>query len=176
MAMINMIGTELKNLFSRPATRKQEKEYPENTRGHVVNDMDVCVFCGACMMRCPAGAITVDRNEKTWTIRPMSCIQCRACVDNCPKKCLSMEKRFTEPGPEKISIVCHQTEKARIAEEEQKRLAAERAKAAAEAKAKADAAKKAAEAAAQPAAAGTAQGGGQTAANPAPAAPGEKEG
>ena len=144
MAMINMTGTVLKNLFSKPVTRKTEKEYPEGTRGHVVNDMDLCVFCGACMMRCPSRAITVDRNEKTWTIHPMSCIQCRACVDNCPKKCLSMEKRFTEPGPDKLTITCHQTEKARLAEEEMKRIAAEKAKAAAEARAKAEAAKQAA--------------------------------
>ncbi len=145
MAMINMIGTELKNLFSKPATRKQEKEYPENTRGHVVNDMDLCVFCGACMMRCPSRAITVDRNAKTWTIHPMSCIQCRACVDNCPKKCLSMEKRFTEPGPDKIAITCHQTEKARLAEEALKKAAAEKAAAALKAKQEAEA-KQAAEA------------------------------
>ncbi|MCR5094095.1 MAG: 4Fe-4S binding protein [Lachnospiraceae bacterium] len=154
MAMINMIGTELKNLFSRPATRKAEKKYPENTRGHVVNDMDLCVFCGACMMRCPAGAITVDRNGKTWTIRPMSCIQCRACVDNCPKKCLSMERRFTEPGPDKLTITCHQTEKARLAEEAMKKAAAEKAaaaKAAKEAAEKAAAEKAAAEKPAAPA-------------------------
>lgn len=29
---------------------------PERLRGHIVNDMDVCICCGMCARRCPAGA------------------------------------------------------------------------------------------------------------------------
>ena len=105
MAIVSFKNTILKNLFSKPYTRKTEKEFPEGTRGHVENDMDLCILCGLCSIKCPTHAITVDKVEKTWNIRPMSCIQCRCCVDSCPKKSLSMGTRFQEPGSEKIDEI-----------------------------------------------------------------------
>lgn len=138
MSLINFNTTVLKNLFSKPATRKypfEPKVYPERTRGHVQNDMDVCVLCGLCSIKCPTHAITVDKAEKTWSIRPMSCIQCRCCVDNCPKKCLSMDTHFTEPGSEKVTKTFKQSEKAIAAQEALMKAAKERAAAAAAAKA-----------------------------------------
>lgn len=38
---------------------------PERLRGHIVNDMDVCICCGMCARRCPAGALAVDRKGGT---------------------------------------------------------------------------------------------------------------
>ncbi|MBR4667853.1 MAG: 4Fe-4S dicluster domain-containing protein [Butyrivibrio sp.] len=135
MALVSFKNTILKNLVSKPKTRKVEKEYPTGTRGHVENDMDVCVLCGLCSIKCPTHAITVDKAEKTWSIRPMSCIQCRCCVDNCPKKCLSMGVRFQEPGEEKVTKTFKQSEKAIAAQEALMKAAKERAAAAAAAKA-----------------------------------------
>ncbi len=138
MSLINFNTQVIKNLFSKPATRKypfEPKNYPERTRGHVQNDMDVCVLCGLCSIKCPTHAITVDKNAKTWSIRPMSCIQCRSCVDNCPKKCLSMDTHYTEPGSEKITKTFKQSEKAIAAQEALMKAAKERAAAAAAAKA-----------------------------------------
>ncbi|WP_081676075.1 4Fe-4S dicluster domain-containing protein [Butyrivibrio sp. AC2005] len=138
MSLINFNTQVIKNLFSKPATRKypfEPKNYPERTRGHVQNDMDVCVLCGLCSIKCPTHAITVDKAAKTWSIRPMSCIQCRCCVDNCPKKCLSMDTHFTEPGSEKVTKTFKQSEKAIAAQEALMKAAKERAAAAAAAKA-----------------------------------------
>ncbi|WP_029321645.1 4Fe-4S dicluster domain-containing protein [Butyrivibrio sp. AE3004] len=138
MSLINFNTQVIKNLFSKPATRKypfEPKVYPERTRGHVQNDMDVCVLCGLCSIKCPTHAITVDKAAKTWSIRPMSCIQCRCCVDNCPKKCLSMDTHFTEPGSEKITKTFKQSEKAIAAQEALMKAAKERAAAVAAAKA-----------------------------------------
>ena len=135
MALINFNKTVLHNLVSKPKTRKAEKEYPVGTRGHVENDMDLCILCGLCSIKCPTHAITVDKNEKTWSIRPMSCIQCRCCVDNCPKKSLSMGLRFQEPGTEKLTKTFKQSEKAIAAQEALMKAAKERAAAAAAAKA-----------------------------------------
>ena len=135
MAFVSFKKTILRNLVSKPYTRKEEKQYPEGTRGHVENDMDVCVLCGLCSIKCPTHAITVDKAEKTWSIRPMSCIQCRCCVDNCPKKCLSMGLRFQEPGTEKVTKTFKQSEKAIAAQEALMKAAKERAAAAAAAKA-----------------------------------------
>ena len=148
MSLINFNTTVLKNLFSKPATRKypfEPKVYPERTRGHVQNDMDVCILCGLCSIKCPTHAITVDKAEKTWNIRPMSCIQCRCCVDSCPKKSLSMGTRFQEPGSEKVVKSFKQSEKAIAAQEALMKAAKERAAAAAKAKAEKEAQEKAAQ-------------------------------
>ena len=145
MSNVNYVGQALKNLFSKPATCKypfEPREFPERTRGQVENDMDKCILCGLCQMRCPTGAITVDKKEQTWAIRPFSCIQCRSCVDNCPKKCLSMDRQYQEPGERKIEKKFDLSDKQKEALAEQARIAAEKAaaaKAAMEAKKKAEA-------------------------------------
>lgn len=110
MGLFTFAKTELHNLFSKPATQlypQQPKVYPERTRGHVENDIDVCIFCGLCARKCPTGAIAVDRKEKSWAISRFSCIQCGSCVESCPKKCLSMKQTYTEPATEKSTEVCH---------------------------------------------------------------------
>ena len=91
--MFEFIPVILKNALHRPATRN----YPKVVRapfagdkGHIENDIANCIFCGMCSRKCPAGAITVTRAEKTWAINRFQCITCNACVECCPKKCLSM--------------------------------------------------------------------------------------
>lgn len=82
-----------KSLVKKPATRNypaSSREPAERTRGHVEIDIDACIYCGMCQRKCPTGAITVSRPEKTWAIERLNCVQCSSCVDNCPKKCLSM--------------------------------------------------------------------------------------
>ena len=133
MSLVNFTKTELKNLFRKPATEKYPDgpaTYKEGTRGHIVNNMDACVLCGVCQMRCPTRAITVDRKGQTWSIRPFSCIQCRRCVDNCPKKSLSMAKEYTEPDKEKIQMDFELSDRQKEVLATQARQAAERAKAA----------------------------------------------
>ena len=60
---------------------------PERLRGHIVNDMDVCICCGMCARRCPAGALAVDRKGGTWSIDPYACVVCGECIESCPKHC-----------------------------------------------------------------------------------------
>ena len=104
MGIMDFSKTALKNLFSKPATSKypfESREYPERSRGHVEIDIDNCIMCGICSRKCMSGAITVDRNNKTWSIERMGCVQCSACVNACPKKCLTMAAGYTEPSTEK---------------------------------------------------------------------------
>ncbi|ODU56163.1 MAG: hydrogenase [Clostridium sp. SCN 57-10] len=108
MRVLSFTKTALKNLFSKPATRPyplQPRDYPERTRGHIDIDIDVCVLCGICAKKCPAGAIAVDRAAGNWSIERFGCIQCAACVENCPKKCLSMGRSYTDPAPKKHTDV-----------------------------------------------------------------------
>lgn len=74
---------------------------PERLRGHIVNDMDVCICCGMCARRCPAGALAVDRKGGTWSIDPYACVVCGECIESCPKHCLSMDTARTPVAEDK---------------------------------------------------------------------------
>lgn len=56
--------------------------------GKPVNDAKLCVYCGICAKKCPAGAIAVDRAAKTWTLDEEKCVACGNCAQVCPKKCI----------------------------------------------------------------------------------------
>jgi len=56
--------------------------------GKPVNDTSKCVFCTLCARKCPAGALEVDRANKTWTLDEDKCVACGACAEACPKKCI----------------------------------------------------------------------------------------
>ena len=53
-------------------------------------DLDVCVFCTLCARKCPAEAIAVDREKKTWELDRDACLSCGLCAQSCPKKCITM--------------------------------------------------------------------------------------
>lgn len=102
--MLDFITVAVKNLFSKPATRKYPvvKRSPfQGQRGQIQNDIDNCIFCGICSRKCPVSAITVDRNERTWTINRFRCVNCSFCAESCPKKCLTCETQYTSPAYEK---------------------------------------------------------------------------
>lgn len=103
--LMDFTSIALKNLFSKPATRNypaEAREFPERSRGHIVNDFDACILCGICQKKCPSAAITVDRKTKTWSIDRMGCVQCGNCVNGCPKQCLSIVPGYTAPESEKV--------------------------------------------------------------------------
>jgi ech hydrogenase subunit F len=91
--MPEMLGNVLKNLFSRPSTRKYpyEKREPfEAARGHIAFLPEKCIYCGACARRCPAVAITVKRAEKELLFDPYRCVICEACAEVCPKQAIEV--------------------------------------------------------------------------------------
>ena len=56
-----------------------------------------CVYCTICAKKCPAGALTVDRANKTWTLDEDLCVACGTCAEACPKKAILM------PGDEPVA-------------------------------------------------------------------------
>jgi ech hydrogenase subunit F len=92
--LLPMSRVILKNFFSRPATRL----YPfvvrpafAESRGRIAIDYPQCIHCGACARRCPANAILVGKEPKSWRIDAFACVTCGLCVKVCPKKCLRMD-------------------------------------------------------------------------------------
>ena len=57
-----------------------------------------CVYCTLCARKCPAGALTVDRAAKTWTLDEDACVGCGTCAEACPKKAILM------PGDEPVAV------------------------------------------------------------------------
>lgn len=61
-----------------------------------------CVKCGICAKKCPAGAITVDKFTKTWSVNEAICVSCGLCAKSCPFKALTMGgKRVERPAPKR---------------------------------------------------------------------------
>jgi ferredoxin len=88
-----MVPRALRNLASRPATRRYPTEVRPKyvgTRGAIDFDVETCNYCMLCARRCPAAAITVSREDRVWAIEQLTCIACGVCVDVCAKKSLSM--------------------------------------------------------------------------------------
>lgn len=150
-SIMNFTGTLMKNLFSKPVTKKYPEEpavYPERMRGHIEIDIDQCISCGLCTRNCPPRCITVDKTAGTWTINRFDCIACGYCTQKCPKKCLHLVPGYQPPGPQKASATYRKSPE--VMEAERKKAAemaarkaaalkAAQAKKAAAAKAKAEA-------------------------------------
>lgn len=56
--------------------------------GKPVYDSTKCVYCTLCAKKCPAGALTVDRANKTWTLDEDKCVSCGTCAEVCPKNAI----------------------------------------------------------------------------------------
>ena len=87
----HMVAENARDLVTR-GTR-----FKEATKGKLTV-ADGCIYCGLCARNCPQDAITVNRQEKTWTVDHDKCVQCGICIGKCPKKVLS----FAEPAPEGV--------------------------------------------------------------------------
>ena len=80
---------------AKPATPAAPAEAPAaevkpRDDGKPVSDPSRCVYCTLCAKKCPAGAIEVDRANKTWKLDDEKCVACGTCAEVCPKKCIIM--------------------------------------------------------------------------------------
>ena len=98
MGSFKLGGMTFGSLFKKPETVLypfEQKPAPVGLKGHIVNEVELCILCGICQKTCPAEAITVEKKERLWAIDPFLCVQCGACVRACPKDCLIMEPQST---------------------------------------------------------------------------------
>ena len=135
------LGTmTIKSIFTKPETVMypvMEKTAPDGLKGHIANDMKLCILCGICEKTCPAGALRVDKADNLWAIDRFACVQCGACTRACPKECLTMEPTYQKPLAQKTEDVFYkpeETEEEKAAKEAEKAAKLEAAKKAKEAK------------------------------------------
>jgi L-aspartate semialdehyde sulfurtransferase ferredoxin len=64
-------------------------------RKTIVNDLERCVSCGACISVCPAGVLSLD-SEKNLVIEKEKCHRCGICVTVCPRRSLSIQEHDEE--------------------------------------------------------------------------------
>ena len=67
--------------------------------GKPVQDPAKCVYCTICAKKCPAGALEVDRANKTWKLDEDLCVACGTCAGACPKKAIYMPGYEPAPAP-----------------------------------------------------------------------------
>jgi len=83
----------------------EKREPMKDARGALGEiDIDACIFCGICERKCPAIAIKVNKEERSWEFNRLKCIVCNECVDVCPKKCLHMDAAHLGPVLDKAKI------------------------------------------------------------------------
>ena len=95
-----MTKNVLRNLFTKSATRLYpfvKREIFDEVRGALGIEIDKCILCKACELRCPTRCIKVDPKEGVWSFDPMACVACGVCVAVCPKKCLFIGKEYRKP-------------------------------------------------------------------------------
>ena len=80
-----------------PAPAEGGKVIKPRDDGKPVQVPSKCVYCTICAKKCPAGALTVDRANKTWELDEDACVGCGTCSDACPKKAILM------PGDEPVA-------------------------------------------------------------------------
>lgn len=108
MAHLKLFGTIFGSAFKKPATRLypfEKREAFKGTRGMIKFDGAKCNSCTLCMLKCPTGAIKVDRAAKTWAIDRLKCILCGACVTACTKSALSMDGSYAGLQVDKAIVV-----------------------------------------------------------------------
>jgi len=91
---MKMSSVVVKSAVKKPATRLypfQKREAFARSRGKISVDMPLCNQCTLCMLKCPTGAITVDKANKTWQIERLRCVLCGACVGACMRKAVVMK-------------------------------------------------------------------------------------
>jgi len=93
MWLLPFVKPIISNLFQKSPTHKYpHAPMPKDplVRGQVKIDIEACIFCNICTRKCPADAISVDKQSKEWEISHFQCVFCGECIEVCPKKCLIM--------------------------------------------------------------------------------------
>ena len=123
MTTRTVLAEMIRCLGRGPATVRCPAEklpVPPGFRGRVALSEERCIGCGKCVQVCPAGCITMVKDEKEVvtkgkTIRRkrrpeilvFRCIRCGLCVEACLQepKAIAMTEAFLGSGPDRFLVV-----------------------------------------------------------------------
>lgn len=54
----------------------------------IIRDEDRCTHCGACVVICPTGALSLDKSTMKVDFDSKKCIACELCVKPCPPRAM----------------------------------------------------------------------------------------
>jgi formate hydrogenlyase subunit 6 len=97
----------IKNLFSRPFTRRYPKEKVEplgHFRGVVEYYPEKCIGCRMCERYCPSDAITFHEKGKI-DFDMGKCVFCGLCADVCPADAITITKKFEMADKDKTKFI-----------------------------------------------------------------------
>ncbi len=95
-----MLPTILRNLAGGPATRLYPvtpRDLAPHVRGQIAFVDDKCMLCGTCAIKCPADAISVNKETKKLSFYPLRCIVCEVCVTACPTDAITLASKWRTP-------------------------------------------------------------------------------
>lgn len=84
--------SSLLNLFRKPVTTRypaRQTFIPDDYRGLIGFDENLCIWCRRCETVCPPGAIVFSQDmegKQTYHFNRAVCIYCGECVRACPKE------------------------------------------------------------------------------------------
>ena len=108
MSWLEMTKLTLRWAFRKPANSRYpfEPRTPiEGSRGQLLLDKTKCIYCTRCAVKCPTGALVVNRHEKQFAIDRLSCISCGYCVEICAKDSLTLSASHGSPAVSRGSEV-----------------------------------------------------------------------
>ena len=91
------------NLAKKPVTTRYPFEptyIPDDYRGLIGFDAELCIWCRRCEAACPPGAIVFSQaldGQQTYHYNRAVCIYCSECVSSCPKEGAIFQT--AEPAP-----------------------------------------------------------------------------
>jgi ech hydrogenase subunit F len=105
--MFKMTSNIVRNLVIKKSTRRYPVEVREpfaGVRGELINDIERCIFCGTCEVKCPSRSLQVDKKACIWTYDPFTCVFCGVCVETCPAKSLYQKMHYRSPISERLIV------------------------------------------------------------------------
>lgn len=86
-----------KHLFKKPITLEypeHKPKIPQHFRGKPNVNIKNCIQCNTCQKVCPTGALSIQKDNNTFTFDLEKCIFCGNCSFYCPKNVITMGNEY----------------------------------------------------------------------------------